>query len=171
MDRVPADGGVPGPVPSALFRAVCGLFVTGVTVVTTTARSQAVGITVNSFASVSLDPPLVLFCVHRDSRLRPALEEAGSFVVNILTAEQEPVGRAFADRTADRFQDVPARAAPTGAPILTDALAYVHCRVEREIPAGDHVVILGEVLDLGVLRGGDPLTFYAGALGGPPGPA
>jgi 3-hydroxy-9,10-secoandrosta-1,3,5(10)-triene-9,17-dione monooxygenase reductase component len=146
--------------PQAL-RAVCSHFITGVTVVTTRVDDGPVGITINSFTSVSLEPPLVLFCIHEQSGLRQVLQDVGVFAVNILAEDQDQVSRFFATTGRDRFTDVRTRIGPSGAPILTDALAYLDCRLVKEMEGGDHAIVLGEVVDADVQRAEDsPLTFF-----------
>lgn len=150
-----------GPVDPQLLRAVCGHYVTGVTVVTTKVGGHAYGLTINSFASVSLDPPLVLFCIHQKSSIRPLLRDVRVFAVNILAEDQEHLSRTFATRGVSRFDTVPSDTGVSGAPILSEALAYLDCEVRDEMDGGDHTIVLGEVVDLGVLRGdSNPLTFF-----------
>lgn len=150
---------------SGRFRQVVGRFATGVTVVTTQVADLPHGMTVNAFASVSLEPLLVLVCVDRTASLHPLLEDSGSFAVTVLGADQEDLSIFFAssDRPAgaEQFTDVAWHAAPvTGSPILDDGLAYLDCRVIESLPGGDHSVFLGEVADAGTLSDGDPLVFY-----------
>jgi 3-hydroxy-9,10-secoandrosta-1,3,5(10)-triene-9,17-dione monooxygenase reductase component len=145
------------------FRRVCGSFITGVAVVSCRDRGEPVGLTVNSFTSVSLDPPLVLFCIHRDSQLLAALRPEMAFAVSILADHQRLVGRAFASRETRRFVGIRSHVGVTGAPILSDALAYVEGRILREIDGGDHVIFLGEVLGLDVLAEDMPLAFFRSA--------
>jgi 3-hydroxy-9,10-secoandrosta-1,3,5(10)-triene-9,17-dione monooxygenase reductase component len=147
-------------VDQQALRRVCGCFVTGVTVVTSSTPKHPVGITINSFTSVSLDPPLVLFCIHEQSTILGAIRAAEIFAVNILAEEQADLCRTFATPGAVRFAGVSLRPGLTGAPILTETLAYLDCQVRSLHPAGDHWIVLGEVLDLGLLRDGRPLTFF-----------
>lgn len=150
----------------ATLRAVLGLFTTGVTVVTATGPDGPIGVTANSFASVSLDPALVLFCIHRASRIRPALTDDGPFAINILAAHQEPLSRRFAGPVERRTEGVRFHHGVTGAPVLTDATAYLDCDLYRQFDAGDHVVVIGRVRDHGVQHPGHrPLTFYRGRYG------
>lgn len=145
------------------FRAVLGRFATGVTVVTTKASDGAfVGLTVSSFASVSLDPPLVLFCLDRDAGSLPAFLAADCFAVNILGAAQETVSTRFADPDAPRFS--PDRVEPwvTGAPVLSDALAALDCTVSARHDGGDHVIMVGRVQRAGVLSDTEPLVYWRG---------
>ncbi|WP_207782586.1 flavin reductase family protein [Phytoactinopolyspora limicola] len=151
--------------PRAL-RQVCGLFVTGVTVITSGMGETADGTTVNSFTSVSLDPPLVLFCLHRESRLRPVIHRTGAFAVNFLSGPQERLARAFAARDTAAIDEVRTHPSGTGVPVLSDALAFLSCQLVDEVEGGDHVIFLGDVLELGVLRQNrEPLIFFRGALG------
>lgn len=154
------------PVEPASLRRVCGLFVTGVTVITTGVEPHLEGTTVNSFTSVSLEPPLVLFCLHRESRLRQPLREASSFAVNFLAGWQESVARAFAARDTATFDDVRFTRSAVGAPVLPEALGFLACRIAGEFEGGDHIIVLGEVVELGVPRGRrEPLVFFAGSFG------
>lgn len=150
-------------VNEAGFRTVCGYFTTGVTVVTAAGPDGPLGMAVNSFASVSLDPPLVLFCASRTSGTLPGIETSGSFAVNVLASGQEALARGFAGKGGDRFAGVAYRSGVTGSPVLTGALAYLECRIEAEHDGGDHLIVVGRVVDLDVLdEGGDPLVFYRG---------
>ncbi|GAB3969172.1 flavin reductase family protein [Actinoallomurus acanthiterrae] len=142
------------------LRGVCGLFVTGVAVVTSQAGGVPVGVTVNSFTSVSLDPPLVLFCIHHKSRLWPVVKEAEAFAVNILAEDQADVCQVFATKEHPHFSMVRSRAGRTGTPILDDALGYLECALHRVIDGGDHLIVIGRVVDLGIQRDGGPLTFF-----------
>lgn len=154
------------PVDGTSLRRVCGMFVTGVTVITAESDGQAMGTTVNSFTSVSLDPPLVLFCLHRDSRLVPMVRDGGEFVVNFLAGRQEQVAWAFAGRKTEMLGNVGYRRSSTGTPVLSDALSFLVCRVANEFDGGDHVIFLGEVVELGVPRQRrEPLVFFGGAMG------
>jgi 3-hydroxy-9,10-secoandrosta-1,3,5(10)-triene-9,17-dione monooxygenase reductase component len=152
------------PVEPRILRNVCGLFVTGVTVITSGVAGQAAGTTVNSFTSVSLDPPLVLFCLHRESRLRPAIEESGMFAVNFLTGRQEKLAWAFAGRHTAAFADTAYRRSAAGVPILHESLAFLACTLVNEFDGGDHAIYLGEVAELGVHRRQEPLIFFRGSL-------
>lgn len=154
-------------VSDADFKAVLGRFATGVTVVTTREDQTPLGLTVNAFASISLDPPLVMISIDRHSYLHGAVPRLGFFAVNVLAAEQQELSRRFAGQTGDsshRFHDLPWRREYTGAPVLEAALAWVDCRVEAMYPAGDHSIILGHVQALG-LAPGEPLLYYRGRYG------
>jgi 3-hydroxy-9,10-secoandrosta-1,3,5(10)-triene-9,17-dione monooxygenase reductase component len=159
-----ADAGSPGSViDPGVYRRACASFITGVAIVSGRNGGVPVGLTVNSFTSVSIDPPLVLFCVHRESQILAALREGQPFVVNILAEHQDALCRAFAKRETRRFLDVRHHVGVTGAPILSEALAYIEGRVAREIDGGDHLILLGEVLGLGVLTDSMPLAFFRSA--------
>ena len=142
-----------------------GHFATGVTVVTATVDGQAVGLAVNSFTSVSLDPPLVAISISTRSSTWPRVREVGTFCVNILSEDQEAVSRAFAARTPTRFAGIGHQPSPSGAPILTGVLAWIDCSIEAEHLAGDHVIVVGRVRDLAVAREHRPLVFYRGGYG------
>ncbi|MBO0806752.1 MAG: flavin reductase [Actinobacteria bacterium] len=149
-----------------MLRNVCGLFVTGVTVITSGLDGRSDGTTVNSFTSVSLDPPLVLFCLHNQSRLRPMLAESGLFVVNFLAGRQERLARAFAGKQAAAFREVAHHHSVDGVPVLSDALAFLACAIVNEIEGGDHTIYVGEVREVGVPRhNAEPLIFFRGSLG------
>jgi flavin reductase (DIM6/NTAB) family NADH-FMN oxidoreductase RutF len=153
------------PVEEARFRQVLGHFPTGVVVVTSTLDGKPVGLSVGSFSSLSLDPPMVLFCVDRSSTTWPVVERTGVFCVNVLADDQEDVARRFAIRGADRFAGIGWDDAPSGAPILDDVLAWIDCTVDRVDEGGDHFIVLGRVIDLGVRREGVPLVFFRGGYG------
>jgi len=147
------------------FRSAMGALPTGVTIVTAVAAGRPVGLSVNSFTSVSLDPALVAFCVSNTSSTWPHVRAVGTFCVNILEEGQEALSRTFASRGPDRFLGVGWRPSPSGSPLLADVLAWVDCTVEVEHQAGDHLMVLARAHDLGVVREGRPLIFYRGGYG------
>jgi flavin reductase (DIM6/NTAB) family NADH-FMN oxidoreductase RutF len=151
----------------ARFRQVLGHFPTGVVVIAAMAADgRPAGLAVGSFCSVSLDPPLVLFCASRTSLTFPAIRDAGVFAVNVLGEDQEEISRVFASKSPDKFQGLGWTPGATGSPVIHDAVAWIECRVERIDDAGDHYVVLGHVLDLGVgVDRGGPLLFYRGGYG------
>ena len=149
---------------AASFRAVLGHFATGITVITAMDGDEPVGLAANSFTSVSLDPPLVLFCAAKSSTTWPRIERAGHFTVNVLDEHQEPISQLFATRGADRFGQVAWRLGSLG-PILEDVHAFLDCTLEQVIEAGDHVIVLGRVQDLGLTADAGPLIFYQGRYG------
>ena len=154
-------------VDSAEFRRVLGRFATGVTVVTTCQGARRAGITVNAFASVSLEPPLVLVCIERRNYAHDLIEQAGVFAINVLTAEQADVSRCFASHSEAklaRFCDVTTHDEVTGAPVFDHCAGFVDCRLEAVYPGGDHSIFVGRVVALG---GDDvpPLLYYRGKYG------
>ena len=155
----------PPPFDSAKFRQVLGHFPTGVTVVTAAPDSGPVGLAVGSFASVSLDPPLVAFFPDRGSSSWPRIEETGSFCVNILAEDQEDVCRRFASKGDDKFAGLGWSPAGSGAPVLDGALAWIDCDIDQVLDAGDHFCVLGRVRDLEVAHDGAPLLFFRGGYG------
>lgn len=137
------------PDPSEL-RQVLGCFVTGVTVVTTLEGGQQPrGFTANSFTSVSLDPPLVLVCIGRSAASHRAFVTGQGFAVNILGEGQQAVSTRFASKSPDKFAGLSWWAGKGGGIVIEGSLAWLDCRLDRVIPAGDHSILLGEVLDLG----------------------
>jgi flavin reductase (DIM6/NTAB) family NADH-FMN oxidoreductase RutF len=155
----------PPSFDSAQFRQVLGHFPTGVTVVTAAAATGPVGLAVGSFASVSLDPPLVAFFPDRGSSSWPLIESAGSFCVNILAEDQEVVCRRFAAKGDDKFAGLGWTPAGSGAPLLDGVLAWIDCDIESVTDAGDHFCVLGRVRDLAVAHDGAPLLFFRGGYG------
>lgn len=140
-------------IDKSLYRQVMGRFATGVAILTTSSTTGPVGLTINSFCSVSLDPPLVLVCVDRKSSTLASFRESGSFVVNILTDQQEHLSRGFATASKDRYEHFCHASywkATTGSPIIDDVLAFIDTRIINEYPGGDHVIFLGQVQALGV---------------------
>jgi len=148
------------------FRATVGSFATGVTVVTTRGEEHAYGMTANAFSSVSLDPPLVLVCVMSPSEGAEHIERNACFAVNVLKADQEPISGYFASKDRpkgrDAFRDVPHRIGASGSPILEGAIGYLDCRLHASHAAGDHLIFIGEVLELGYDAEGEPLVFHGG---------
>ena len=170
---VPVTQPSPTPAPAAepqidgrMLRNVCGMFVTGVTVITSGLDGWCDGTTVNSFTSVSLDPPLVLFCLHKQSRLGPTVQRSSRFVVNFLAGRQEKLALAFAGKQTAAFGEVAHRRCAAGVPVLTDALAFLACELVNEFEGGDHTIFLGRVQEVGVPRhNADPLIFFRGSMG------
>lgn len=151
---------------SAEFRTVMGHFATGIAIITAAHAEGPVGLTVQSFTSLSLDPPLVCFAPAKSSSSYPRIKAAGAFCVNILGEHQEALCRVFAQSGADKFAGVGYDLAPTSrAPRLHDTLAWVDCTLEAEHDAGDHLVVIGRVSDMGVADEGRPLLFYRGGYG------
>jgi flavin reductase (DIM6/NTAB) family NADH-FMN oxidoreductase RutF len=149
----------------ARFRSVLGHFATGVTVVAALDGDRPVGLSVNSFTSLSLDPPLVAFSVAKGSSTWPRIRDAGVFTVNVLAEHQEEVSRVFATRGRDKFEGLRWWPAPSGAPVIEGVLAWVDAVIVAEHDAGDHVLVIGRVKDLDVADEGNPLIFYRGGYG------
>jgi 3-hydroxy-9,10-secoandrosta-1,3,5(10)-triene-9,17-dione monooxygenase reductase component len=150
---------------AAEFRRVLGQFATGVTIITAMDGDEPAGVAANSFTSVSLDPPLVLFCVGRSSTTWPRVERARKFAVNILGEHQEELSQLFAMKGADRFGRVAWHLGVGGSPVLHDVLAYLDCEFWAEYDGGDHIIVVGRVLDLGVDHDAGPLVFFQGKYG------
>jgi 3-hydroxy-9,10-secoandrosta-1,3,5(10)-triene-9,17-dione monooxygenase reductase component len=161
-----AGGDEPANLDEARFRTVLGHYPSGVAVVTVAGPSGPLGFTCQSFMSVSLDPPLVAFAPSRSSKTWEAISGRGTFAVSILGEDQEDLSRVFAGKGCSKFSGVGWRPARSGAPLLDGAVAWVDCRVWSAIEAGDHWVVLGEVIDLGLGRGARPLVFFRGGYGG-----
>lgn len=146
------------------LRDALGQFATGVTIVTTAGPAGPLGITVNSFASVSLDPPLVLWSVARDSDRFEAFEAAEHFCIHILPEEGQRLAIHFASSGHD-FDGLPVETGAGGIPLLRDYCARFECRTAARHPGGDHVILVGEVLRLW-RRPDPPLLFHGGRFGG-----
>jgi len=147
--------------PRAL-RDAAGVFATGVAVITTLdARGEKIGFTANSFASVSLSPPLVSFNLSRNANSLAAFTASTHFAVNILADDQEALSRRFASREDDKWQGVATTVWETGSPILEAALASFDCERHAVLEGGDHLIFLGRVLRLAA-REGEPLLFFRG---------
>ncbi|MDV6014177.1 3-hydroxy-9,10-secoandrosta-1,3,5(10)-triene-9,17-dione monooxygenase reductase subunit [Haloechinothrix sp. LS1_15] len=155
----PAGNGV---VDASRFRTVLGHFCTGVTVITGYGPDGPVGFACQSFAALSLDPPLVLFCPGKSSRAWPVIESAGSFAVNVLGESQREVSTVFGSPRADRFAHVDWHRAGSGAPLLDGSLTWIDCAVETVHDAGDHYIVVGRVIELGEISDDRPLLFYRG---------
>ena len=159
-ERVPVDPGE--------FRRVLGNFATGVTVITAPSpEGGPVGFACQSFASLSLDPPLVSFMVARTSTSWPRIARAGVFCVNVLGADQGELCRGFAVSGADKFAGVVYDAAPvSGSPRLAGAPAWIDCTIQAVHTGGDHLIVVGRVDALGAAEGdADPLLFHRGVFG------
>jgi 3-hydroxy-9,10-secoandrosta-1,3,5(10)-triene-9,17-dione monooxygenase reductase component len=150
-------------IDAGRFRRALGHFCTGVTVVAAMSGDEPVGFACQSFAALSLDPPLVLFCPGKSSRTWPLIEAAGQFSVNVLAHSQRDVSTIFGRAGADKFADVAWSAAPSGAPVLSGVLSWLDCAVHEVLDGGDHWIVLGRVLALGDHRDERPLLFYRGA--------
>jgi flavin reductase (DIM6/NTAB) family NADH-FMN oxidoreductase RutF len=151
-------------IDAARFREVLGHFASGVTVVTATDEIP-VGFTCQAFAALSLDPPMVLLAPAKSSTSWPRIARAGAFCVNMLASNQEALARSFSVSGGDKFTGVAWQAAPvTGAPMLDGVVAFAECELEQIHDSGDHEIVTGRVVSLGVGEG-LPLIFYRGGFG------
>lgn len=145
------------------LRFAFGNFATGITIVTSLDVDGApLGITANSFSSVSLDPPLVLFSVDRGAFSLAAYEAAGCFAINILSTNQDELSNRFARASGDKWSDVTFDTWETGCPILPGSLASFDCRTWNTYDGGDHVIFVGEVKQMSLNADLDPLLFFRG---------
>lgn len=149
--------------PAALrLREALGNFVTGVTVITTRRGGELHGLTANSFSSVSLDPPLVLFSLARAADCFDAFECTEAFAVNVLRSDQEELSSRFATKDVDKWTGVGWRPGTGGCPLLDGAVATFECRVAARHEGGDHVIYVGEVVGFDHLPDARPLAFFRG---------
>jgi flavin reductase (DIM6/NTAB) family NADH-FMN oxidoreductase RutF len=147
----------------ALFRYGMGHFATGVTIMTTAVGRRLHGMTVSAFASVSLEPLLVLVSVERNTVMRSMVEESGAFALNILGERSESTARFFADNArldGPEFHEGAYRLGETGSPILEEATGYIEARIHATHSAGDHDIVVGEVVALNIVREEPPLIYY-----------
>jgi flavin reductase (DIM6/NTAB) family NADH-FMN oxidoreductase RutF len=147
-------------ITQAEFRHVLGHFASGVTVVTTTLDDHCYGITVSSFCSLSLEPPLVLICIDRRLNSHDVIAKAGWFGVNILAEDGAALSQHFASRLPDKFATVAHHRGETGMPLLDDALATIECRLVNALPGGDHSIFVGEVVATTTHPDAKPLLYY-----------
>ncbi|NAZ84321.1 flavin reductase, partial [Kineococcus sp. R8] len=161
---------------SRAFRDVLGHVPTGVTLVTSGAPgapAPTAAMVVGTFGSVSMDPPLVCFMPDRRSTTWPRVRESGRFAASVLGSHQQEVCRAFARKEADRFERFGWLHTPSGLHVVAGAVAWVECAVHDVVTAGDHDIVLGRVLGLGVgdetgaTPAGAPLVFARGAYSAP----
>jgi flavin reductase (DIM6/NTAB) family NADH-FMN oxidoreductase RutF len=153
----------PPSFSSAEFRAALGMFATGVTIVTARAADGAlIGLTANSFNSVSLDPPLVLWSLARSAASMAALSTGSHYAINILAANQRELAERFASKDVDRWADVAYTEGAGGAPMLAGAAASFECFNRSRYDEGDHVIFVGEVERCTHSPGASPLLFHGG---------
>jgi 3-hydroxy-9,10-secoandrosta-1,3,5(10)-triene-9,17-dione monooxygenase reductase component len=149
----------------AEYRTVAGHFATGVAVVTAVDDDDPVGFTCQAFASLSLDPPLILVCGGNTSVSYARVRRCGDLCVNVLSEEQEALARSFAQSTVDKFTGLGYRPAPNGAPVLEGGLAWLAATMEAEYDGGDHRIAVCRVTAIGSGSGRSPLIFYRGGFG------
>jgi flavin reductase (DIM6/NTAB) family NADH-FMN oxidoreductase RutF len=146
------------------FRNALGCFATGVCVITADPDGyEPFGMTVNSFASVSLDPPLVLWSLQNDSEMYAAWEKTRRFAVNILRSDQMDMSNQYAKKGDHALTDEHWIAGDTGVPIIPESLASFECEMETTHPGGDHIIVLGRVVAMHNRENGSPLLFCSGA--------
>ena len=145
------------------YRSALGTFATGVTVITTVSESgEPVGFTANSLSSVSLEPPLLLFCLDRGSYSFNHFETAKHFAVNVLTELQENISAHFARPSEDKWRHVGYELCSVGCPVFAETLALFECRTHAVHDGGDHIIVVGEVVRFAHEAEGDPLLYYRG---------
>ncbi len=156
-----------GHLDSRRFRQVLGRFATGVVAITALdpVNGEPCGLAANSFTSVSLDPPLVAFCVAHTSSSWPRVRGAKVLTVNVLAEHQQPVCAQMAAKGGDKFAGLRWTGSPGGNPVLDGSLAWMDCSVEAEHPAGDHMIVVARVLQLDTHADGGPLLFFRGGYG------
>jgi 3-hydroxy-9,10-secoandrosta-1,3,5(10)-triene-9,17-dione monooxygenase reductase component len=152
----------PNTIDPILFRNALGSFVTGVTIITTRdAAGKGVGMTANSFSSVSLAPPLVLWSIGKTATCFDAFDTATHFAVHVLHSGQEQLSRHFATKSPDKFAEIPSEIGAGNTPLLTDYSARFVCAMEHRYAGGDHIILVGRVLDFDN-REREPLVFFKG---------
>lgn len=150
------------------YRQLCGRFATGITIITARdAAGHPAGMTVNSFASVSLEPPLISMAIDHAASMHGVLLSTTSFTVNILESHQEALSRRFAGGHADRFEGVGFAPDATGRIVLDGGLAHLHCERISTVEAGDHTLIIARVLGGAAAEHGRPLLYYRGGYTDP----
>ena len=151
-------------IDEAHFREALGHFASGVTVVTAMEDGEPVGFTCQAFTSLSLDPPMVALAPAKSSTSWPRIAKAGAFCVNILGEHQEALCRSFAVSGGDKFRGVGWHPGSIGTPVLEGSLAWIECELGIIHDAGDHELVTGRVVDIGIGEG-RPLLFYRGGFG------
>lgn len=160
MSRSRPDPNTLTPVPAGAFREACSHFATGVAVATVCASDGSPhGLTISSFVSVSLEPPLILICVDAASSVHTTFCASPVFAINVLSEEQRQLSIDFAAVPEGRFERVAWHSEETGAPVIAEVLAWFECRVVNRIEAGDHSILIGEVVGTGS-RSGRPLLHF-----------
>ena len=154
-----------GSLDPQAMREVMGHFASGVTVVTAVTDGGPIGFTCQSFSSLSLDPPLVVFAPGRSSRTWPQLRDIGRFCVNVLAEGQDAVSQNFARSGVDKFAGVPWRPSALGSPVLDDVVAWIDAELWAEYDGGDHTLVVARVLDLGADGRRRPLLYHRGQYG------
>ena len=152
------------PFDPRTLRNALGTYGTGVAVVTAVGLDgEWVGLTINSFSSVSLDPPLVLWSIDNNSPSLPVFETTSHYAVSVLSESQEELSNRFASRVPDKFEGLDCPVGTSGSPLIPDALAWFECRIMQRIAAGDHTILLGHVERFAFDARSAPLLFQAGS--------
>jgi flavin reductase (DIM6/NTAB) family NADH-FMN oxidoreductase RutF len=146
-------------IDDAGFKLAMSHFASGVTIVTTENEGRRYGMTVASFASLSLHPPLVLVCIEKSVKTHDAIIAAQKFGVSILASDQATISNRFASRSDDKFADTDVTEGTLGVPLITGALTTLECRLNEQLPGGDHTIFVGEVVD-SETREGLPLLYF-----------
>jgi flavin reductase (DIM6/NTAB) family NADH-FMN oxidoreductase RutF len=153
-------------IDDGIFRSTLSQFATGVVIATGCLDGEPAGFAVQSFSSLSLDPPLVALFPAKTSTSWPKLRESGSFCINILSSQQKAICDLFARSGIDKYAELAWQPGITGSPVLDDVLAYVDCDLEVEHEAGDHTIAVGRVREMSVIdESRSPLLFFRGGYG------
>lgn len=147
------------PIDEAGFKLAMSCFVSGVTVVTTEHEGKPYGMTVASFSSLSLRPPLVVVCVEKSVKTHDAIVASGTFGISILDLSQASISGRFASKIDDKFEGVEVSRGELGVPLIEGALCTLECRLEAQLPGGDHTIFVGEVVNARTTDGA-PLVYY-----------
>ena len=146
------------------FRNALGTFATGITVITTTnSKKEPVGITVNSFTSVSLEPPLILWCLDKNADSYEDFVNCNSFAVHVLHEDQEAISHNFAIKSNNKFAELEWENGEFGSPILNDFSTCFQCETEERYAGGDHIILLGRIMSIQTRQGKEPLIYHAGS--------
>lgn len=149
-------------IDEATFKLAMSHFASGVTVVTTEQEGRAYGMTVSAFSSLSLDPPLVLVCIEKSVTTHDVLAATGVFGVSILAAEQREISNRFASRSESKFDGLEVQRRTLGVPLIPGAICTLECRVQAQLPGGDHTIFVGEVVSAETSEGAPLLYFRSG---------
>ncbi len=146
-------------IDDARFKLALSQFASGVTVVTTELAGKPYGLTVASFASLSLHPPLVIVCIEKSVKSHDAIAAARKFGVSILGQNQAEVSNRFASRSDDKFSGIAVRNGELGVPLIEGAICTIECKLTGQLPGGDHTIFVGEVVDVQTVEG-EPLVYF-----------
>lgn len=147
------------PIDDARFKLAMSHFASGITVVTTEHEGARYGMTVASFASLSLHPPLVLICIEKSVKTHDAIAAAQKFGVSILAEDQSEISNRFASRSEDKFAGTDVHIGSTGVPLIGGAICTIECRLHAALPGGDHTIYVGEVVEA-EMNDAEPLVYY-----------